>query len=268
MSGIPASSGAPRRPKLATLEAAHARHTEWMDVVKLGFEQASPRIGPGAAPERARTEAGIPLMRVTNHPSNQSRCGRFLDFLLPCKGRRRPPTEAEVTAAILARHRVGPDYVAVRIQADEFTDFATNRTRGHEDLNIVARDWYAPERVLTQVDAGFPPRYTAPEKRIEELVRIENRDALNVFLIPEERVSQLRGCLGETYCSADRKSWVTFPLKDALAMGAKVYRDAGAVFQGAFALTFPKGTDIPVDIYPTDDREPRVRARATESTRL
>lgn len=152
-----------------------------------------------------------------------------------------------VTAKILADEHIGLDFVALRTQRDEFTDFARRTVRGHGGGTVSVQDWYSPE--TPEIDAG-------------DLARRECRDALNVFLVPPRQVSAaLADSPAAAYGGRGKKSWVTFSLKDALALDAKVYPDTSSIFGKAYILTFPRGTDIPVDIYPTDGRAPLVRSR-------
>ena len=187
-----------------------------------------PSASAGAAPSSAIARS---LSRVENQAKEPSSFESIPEKL--------------VTAKILSDAGIGPDYVAVRIQRDEFTDFRNGTVTGHDQCVADVLDRYSTQAPVER-DAG-------------ELARSENRDALNVFLVPPDRANDLSGSPAEGYARKGPRSWVRFALKDALALDAKVYRDVSAVMGSAFLLTFPKGTEIPVDILPTDGRAPLLR---------
>lgn len=143
------------------------------------------------------------------------------------------------TASILQRLGVTEDFVAVRTQHDRFTDVAGATVQGHKKPCADILDGYPP----------FGPESANPTAA-SRMAQLTRQDALNVILVPGERVAEVLN--GQRYHRPGH-SWITFPLRTALERGAQVYPDTGAVrdetpWMKPVIIGLPEGTRLPVDI--------------------
>ncbi|WP_218829104.1 C80 family cysteine peptidase, partial [Burkholderia sp. HI2714] len=154
-----------------------------------------------------------------------------------------------LTAKIMSNNEIGLDYIAVRIQDDEFTDFKNSQIQGHNNPQAKIKDWYNP----IPHPWGLPIA-VGSSKRARDITRRDGVDALNVALIPRGQLNETLHSAQADYGGNNTKSWVIFPLRDAIAKGGKLYPDTSAIGAGdhPFIITLPKGTKLDVEIQPVN----------------
>ncbi|TMU73977.1 hypothetical protein FGA82_22185 [Pseudomonas fluorescens] len=145
--------------------------------------------------------------------------------------------DGRITAKIMNDYNVGEDFVAVRVQGDEFIDFQTNTIQGHQKPHATILNGYDPVNGRSRHELAA----TMAQKT--------GQDALNVMLVPKG--SEREVIAGGKYAEPG-KSWLSFPFVEALKLGGRLYPDMSSSVRptgGApFLITLPKGTRLPVDI--------------------
>lgn len=160
--------------------------------------------------------------------------------------------ERVITQEILSRFEISENFVAVRVQEDEFTDLKNKTIQGHKDTVAKVRDWYNPYQNYLGISMG-------KLKSSSDVAKKECRNAINVMLMENNDFQNKvlnHDNLQSQYGGNENKSWVVAPLKDFLDKGAKVYPDESSALRlgQPFIITLPKTTKVNVDIYPVSKK--------------
>lgn len=157
--------------------------------------------------------------------------------------------ERKITERVLADFNIGKDFLAVRIQENQFTDNINKQIQGHQNTLAKVRDWYNP----------FISDFGRPMGKLRvsgDIAKQENANALNVMLMSKEdfqhKILQSNDSAQQAYGLAGKSSWVVAPLTDLLDKGAKVYPDEYCSSRTGqpFIITLPQFMKVDVDIYP------------------
>jgi RHS repeat-associated protein len=139
------------------------------------------------------------------------------------------------TAKIMAKHNIGLDFHAVRVQKNKNINFRNSTTRGTQRPWASIEDWYPGGQGLGTIPAS-------------RLAVETNQEMLNVAIVHEHSVDDAIERVS-SYDGGD-STYIRFPIRDALRFGARIYPDKGSKFVGsdAFIVGLPKGTHLPVTI--------------------
>lgn len=153
-----------------------------------------------------------------------------------------------ITQDILSRFEISENFVAVRVQANKFTDLKNKTIQGHKGTVATVRDWYNPYQNYLGISMG-------KLKSSSDVANKECRNAINVMLMEKNQFKDKilnRDNLQSRYGGNENKSYVVAPLKDFLDKGAKVYPDETSALRlgHPFIITLPETTKINVEIYP------------------
>ncbi|MCU7304119.1 EspJ family T3SS effector ADP-ribosyltransferase [Escherichia albertii] len=158
--------------------------------------------------------------------------------------------ETYVTEKVLSKFKIKNDFIAVRIQSNQFTDLKNKTIQGHKETVAQVMDWYN----LTINPYSHLPIGTL--KRSSDIAKEESRNALNFMIMEKntfnENVLNDNTNLQRKYCDTKNSSWVVTSVAELLDKGAKVYPDISCSLRlgEPFIVTIPETTKLNVEIYP------------------
>ncbi|ETI74299.1 hypothetical protein Q460_19210, partial [Escherichia coli ATCC BAA-2219] len=68
------------------------------------------------------------------------------------------------------------DFVAVRIQSNQFTDLKNKKIQGHQNTVASVMDWYNPKKNALGITMGTP-------RKSADIAKEEHRNALNFMIM-------------------------------------------------------------------------------------
>ncbi|EGC0245910.1 EspJ family T3SS effector ADP-ribosyltransferase [Escherichia coli] len=141
------------------------------------------------------------------------------------------------------------DFVAVRIQSNQFTDLKNKTIQGHKDTVAKVMDWYNPQKNAFGIMMGTP-------RRSADIAKEESRNALNFMIMEKdtfnEKILNSNDNLQKKYGTTENSSWVSASVGSLLDKGAKVYPDISCSLRlgEPFIITLPETVRLDVDIHP------------------
>lgn len=157
--------------------------------------------------------------------------------------------ENHTTEKVLSIFNIKRDFVAVRIQSNQFTDLKNKTIQGHKDTFAQVIDWYNPRKNTAGITTGTP-------RRSADIAKEESRNALNFMIMEKdtfnEKILNSNANLQKKYNTTEDSSWVVTPMSELLDKGAKVYPDISCSLRlgEPFIITLPESVKLKVDIYP------------------
>ncbi len=157
--------------------------------------------------------------------------------------------EKEVTQKVLSLFNIKQDFVAVRVQDNQFTDIKNKTIQGHKNTIARVMDWYNPKENACGITMGTP-------RRSADIAKEESRNALNFMLMEKnifhEKILNNDNSFQKSYSITENSSWVTVSVGALLDKGAKVYPDISSSLRlgEPFIITLPESVRLEVDIYP------------------
>ncbi|EES3204207.1 EspJ family T3SS effector ADP-ribosyltransferase [Escherichia coli] len=141
------------------------------------------------------------------------------------------------------------DFVAVRIQSNQFTDLKNKTIQGHKDTVAKVIDWYNPQKNAFGIMMGTP-------RRSADIAKEESRNALNFMIMEKdtfnEKILNSNANLQKKYGTTENSSWVSASVGSLLDKGAKVYPDISCSLRlgEPFIITLPETVRLDVNIHP------------------
>ncbi|EHS6752299.1 EspJ family T3SS effector ADP-ribosyltransferase [Escherichia coli] len=150
---------------------------------------------------------------------------------------------------VLSIFNIKRDFVAVRIQSNQFTDLKNKTIQGHKDTVAKVMDWYNPQKNAFGIMMGTP-------RRSADIAKEESRNALNFMIMEKdtfnEKILNSNDNLQKKYGTTENSSWVSASVGSLLDKGAKVYPDISCSLRlgEPFIITLPETVRLDVDIHP------------------
>ena len=157
--------------------------------------------------------------------------------------------ENYITEKVLSIFNIKRNFVAVRIQSNQFTDLKNKTIQGHKDTVAKVIDWYNPQKNAFGIMMGTP-------RRSADIAKEESRNALNFMIMEKnifnEKILNSDANLQKKYSTTENSSWVVTSMGELLDKGAKVYPDISCSLRlgEPFIITHPESVKLDVDIYP------------------
>ncbi|EEY2478586.1 EspJ family T3SS effector ADP-ribosyltransferase [Escherichia coli] len=150
---------------------------------------------------------------------------------------------------VLSIFNIKRDFVAVRIQSNQFTDLKNKTIQGHKDTVAKVIDWYNPQKNAFGIMMGTP-------RRSADIAKEESRNALNFMIMEKdtfnEKILNSNANLQKKYGTTENSSWVSASVGSLLDKGAKVYPDISCSLRlgEPFIITLPETVRLDVNIHP------------------
>ncbi|EMU8594675.1 EspJ family T3SS effector ADP-ribosyltransferase [Escherichia coli] len=157
--------------------------------------------------------------------------------------------EKHTTEKVLSIFNIKRDFVAARIQSNQFTDLKNKTIQGHKDTVAKVMDWYNPQKNAFGIMMGTP-------RQSADIAKEESRNALNVMIMEKntfnEKILNSNDNLQKSYSKTEESSWVSASVGSLLDKGAKVYPDISCSLRlgEPFIITLPETVRLDVDIHP------------------
>ncbi|MCQ0124403.1 type III secretion system effector ADP-ribosyltransferase EspJ [Escherichia coli] len=157
--------------------------------------------------------------------------------------------EKNITERVLSIFKIKRDFVAVRIQNNQFTDLKNKKIQGHQNTVASVMDWYNPQKNALGITMGTP-------RKSADIAKEEHRNALNFMIMEKntfhEKILNSNDNLQKSYSKTEDSSWVAASVGSLLDKGAKVYPDTSCSLRlgEPFIFTLPESVRVDVDIYP------------------
>lgn len=157
--------------------------------------------------------------------------------------------ENYITEKVLSIFNIKRNYVAVRIQSNQFTDLKNNTIQGHKETVAQVIDWYNPHKNAFDMTIGTP-------RRSADIAKEESRNALNFMIMEKnifnDKILNSNANLQRKYDTTEDSSWVVTSMGELLDKGAKVYPDISCSLRlgEPFIITLPESVRLNVNIYP------------------
>ncbi|EEC8956866.1 EspJ family T3SS effector ADP-ribosyltransferase [Escherichia coli] len=154
-----------------------------------------------------------------------------------------------ITEKVLSIFNIKRDFVAVRIQSNQFTDLKNKTIQGHKDTVAKVIDWYNPQKNAFGIMMGTP-------RRSADIAKEESRNALNFMIMEKdtfnEKILNSNANLQKKYGTTENSSWVSASVGSLLDKGAKVYPDISCSLRlgEPFIITLPETVRLDVNIHP------------------
>ncbi|CBG91576.1 EspJ family T3SS effector ADP-ribosyltransferase [Citrobacter rodentium] len=157
--------------------------------------------------------------------------------------------EKYITDKVLSIFNIKRNFVAVRVQDNQFTDLKNKTIQGHKGTVAQVIDWYNSRQNAFGITTGIP-------RRSADIAKEESRNALNFMIMEKdtfnEKILNSDANLQKKYSKTENSSWVVTSIGELLDKGAKVYPDISCSLRlgEPFIITLPESVRLDVDIYP------------------